>query len=100
MDAVTAAIFALYFNLINHSISNIFSVGSVAEFAEEKPASSLAINKLARNKRNAVAYYKRLPEFWAWYKYYMDTHNQEGVSHLKQYLNEMIVVLLKDSCQV
>lgn len=99
MDAVTAAIFALDFNAINHSISKIF-VGSVAEFAEEKPASSLAIKKLARNKRNAVAYYKRLPEFWAWYKYYMDTHNQEGVSHLNQYLNEIIVVLLKDSCQV
>ncbi|XP_058251353.1 actinodin2 isoform X1 [Hemibagrus wyckioides] len=56
----------------------------VAEFADEKPASSLALKKLTRNKRNAVAYYRRLPEFWAWYKYYMDTHNQEGVESLDQ----------------
>ncbi|XP_026792065.3 actinodin2 isoform X1 [Pangasianodon hypophthalmus] len=56
----------------------------VAEVAEEKPASSLALKKLTRNKRNAVAYYKRLPEFWAWYKYYMSTHNQEGIESLDQ----------------
>ncbi|KAK3567546.1 hypothetical protein QTP86_020047, partial [Hemibagrus guttatus] len=63
--------------------NNMF-VGSVAEFADEKPASSLALKKLTRNKRNTVAYYRRLPEFWAWYKYYMDTHNQEGVESLDQ----------------
>ncbi|XP_026989398.2 actinodin2 [Tachysurus fulvidraco] len=53
----------------------------VTEFAEEKP---LALKKLTRNKRNAVAYYRQLPEFWAWYKYYMDTHNQEGIESLDQ----------------
>ncbi|KAM9501484.1 actinodin2 isoform 2-T2 [Clarias gariepinus] len=54
------------------------------EIAEEKPASSLALKKLTRNKRNPVAYYRRLPEFWAWYKYYMETHNQEGIESLDQ----------------
>ncbi|KAF7706136.1 actinodin2 [Silurus meridionalis] len=56
----------------------------VAEVAEDQPASSLALRKLTRNKRNPVAYYKRLPEFWAWYRYYMDTHNQEGIESLDQ----------------
>lgn len=64
--------------------------GLTDEFADEKPARSLAVKKLTRNKRNAVAYYKRLPEFWAWYKYYMDTHNQEGVSSLIQFIDQLI----------
>ncbi|XP_036452521.1 actinodin2 [Colossoma macropomum] len=55
--------------------------GSVAEAAEEKLVSSSALKKLSRHRRN-VAYYKRLPEFWGWYKYFMDTHNQEGVENL------------------
>lgn len=97
MDAVTAIIFAFDASVINHLMNNTF-MGSVAEFADEKPASSLAPKKLTRNKRNAVAYYSRLPEFWAWYKYYMDTHNQEGVSNIIQYINQLIV-LLKDCCQ-
>jgi hypothetical protein len=25
---------------------------------------------------------KRLPDFWGWYKYFMDTHNQEGIEDL------------------
>lgn len=81
MNAVTAIIFAFAATVMNNLMNNIF-VGSVIQFAEEKPASSLSLKKFTRNKRNAVAYYKRLPEFWAWYKYYMDTHNQEGVSIL------------------
>ncbi|XP_060775064.1 actinodin2 [Neoarius graeffei] len=81
MDAVTAIIFAFDANVMNHLMNNIF-VGSVAELAEEKPASSLALKKLTRNKRNAVAHYQRLPE--SWYKYYVDTHNQEGIESLDQ----------------
>lgn len=42
------------------------------------------LTKLVRNRRNvpvlAVPQFKRLPDFWGWYKYFMDTHNQEGVS--------------------
>lgn len=92
MDAVTAVIFAFDANAMNQLMNDIF-VGSIAEFAEEKPASLLALKKLTRSKRNAVAHYKRLPEFWAWYKYYMDTHNQEGVSNLIQYINQLIVLM-------
>lgn len=83
MDAVTAIIFAFDANVMNHLMNNIF-VDSVAKLAEKKPASSLTLKKLTRNKRNAVAYYQHLSEFWAWYKYYMDTYNQEGVSNLIQ----------------
>lgn len=96
MDAVTAIIFAFDANVMTHLMNNIF-VGSVAELAEEKPASSLALKKLTRNKRNAVAHYQRLPE--SWYKYYVDTHNQEGVSNHIQYINQLIRLELKDYCQ-
>uniref|UniRef100_A0A3P8TYM5 Actinodin2 n=1 Tax=Amphiprion percula TaxID=161767 RepID=A0A3P8TYM5_AMPPE len=44
------------------------------------------LKKLVRNRRNvhvlAVPQYKRLPDFWGWYKYFMDSHNQEGVEDL------------------
>lgn len=98
MDADTAVTFEFDASMMNHLMKNVV-VGSVAEFAEEKPASTLALKKLTRNKRNAVAYYKRLPDFWAWYKYYMDTHNQEGVSNLMQYINQLMVLLWKYFCQ-
>uniref|UniRef100_W5L495 Actinodin2 n=1 Tax=Astyanax mexicanus TaxID=7994 RepID=W5L495_ASTMX len=58
--------------------------GSVAEAAaEEKPASSSALKKLGRHRRN-IAYYKNVPDFWVWYKYYVDTHNQEGIENMDQ----------------
>ncbi|CAF94192.1 unnamed protein product [Tetraodon nigroviridis] len=44
------------------------------------------LTKLVRSRRNvpvlAVPQFKRLPDFWGWYKYFMDTHNQEGVEDL------------------
>ncbi|XP_047446393.1 actinodin2 [Mugil cephalus] len=44
------------------------------------------LKNLVRNKRNAavlaVPQFKRLPDFWGWYKYFMDSHNQEGVEDL------------------
>ncbi|XP_040911599.1 actinodin2 [Toxotes jaculatrix] len=44
------------------------------------------LKRLVRNRRNvpifAVPQLKRLPDFWGWYKYFMDTHNQEGVEDL------------------
>ncbi|KAI4872483.1 hypothetical protein NFI96_017474, partial [Prochilodus magdalenae] len=49
--------------------------------SKEKPSSSSALKKLGRHKRN-VAYYRQLPDFWGWYKYFMDTHNQEGIENL------------------
>uniref|UniRef100_A0A3P9IVG2 Actinodin2 n=1 Tax=Oryzias latipes TaxID=8090 RepID=A0A3P9IVG2_ORYLA len=39
-----------------------------------------------RSRRNvavvAVPQFQRVPDFWGWYKYFMDTHNQEGVEDL------------------
>nr|XP_057925130.1 actinodin2 isoform X2 [Doryrhamphus excisus] len=44
------------------------------------------LKKLVRHRRNvpvmAVPQFKRLPDFWGWYKYFMDSHNQEGVEDL------------------
>uniref|UniRef100_A0A3Q3K1T5 Uncharacterized protein n=1 Tax=Monopterus albus TaxID=43700 RepID=A0A3Q3K1T5_MONAL len=33
----------------------------------------------------AVPQFSRLPNFWGWYKYFVDTHNQEGVSGVCEY---------------
>lgn len=30
--------------------------------------------------RRSLNYYRALPDFWGWYKYYTETNNQEGVS--------------------
>jgi len=42
------------------------------------------LQTLVRNRRNspvfAVPQFKRMPDFWGWYKYFMQSHNQEGVS--------------------
>ncbi|XP_068457020.1 actinodin2 [Clinocottus analis] len=44
------------------------------------------LKTLVRNRRNshvfAVPQFKRLPDFWGWYKYFMQSHNQEGVEDL------------------
>nr|XP_019957726.1 PREDICTED: uncharacterized protein LOC109638957 [Paralichthys olivaceus] len=44
------------------------------------------LKNLVRNRRNvpvvAVPQFKRLPDFWGWYKYFVDSHNQEGVEDL------------------
>lgn len=64
----------------------LFSVPAASDMKAEATA---RLAKLVRNRRNvpvlAVPQFKRLPDFWGWYKYFMDTHNQEGVS--------------RDSCQ-
>ncbi|XP_056452223.1 actinodin2 [Gadus chalcogrammus] len=42
--------------------------------------------KLVRNRRNlafmALPQFQRVPDFWAWYKLFTETHNQEGVEDL------------------
>lgn len=53
--------------------------------SEEVKAEAMdSLSKVVRNRRNvpffAVPQFKRLPDFWGWYKYFMDSHNQEGVS--------------------
>ncbi|XP_051944002.1 actinodin2 [Hippocampus zosterae] len=44
------------------------------------------LRKSLRHRRNApvmtVPRFQRLPDFWTWYKYFMDSHNQEGVEDL------------------
>uniref|UniRef100_A0A3P8W794 Actinodin2 n=1 Tax=Cynoglossus semilaevis TaxID=244447 RepID=A0A3P8W794_CYNSE len=44
------------------------------------------VKSLVRNRRNlpfvAVPQFKRLPDFWGWYKYFVDSNNQEGVEDL------------------
>ncbi|XP_072296901.1 actinodin2 isoform X1 [Eucyclogobius newberryi] len=57
----------------------------VSEDVKEDAMSNL--KKLVRERRNAPAFltvphYQRLPDFWGWYKYFMDSHNQEGVEDL------------------
>lgn len=58
---------------------------SVPQTASDVKAEAVErLSKLVRSRRNvpvsAVPQFKRLPDFWGWYKYFMDTHNQEGVS--------------------
>ncbi|CAN9502949.1 unnamed protein product [Ophioblennius macclurei] len=58
----------------------------VAVSDDVKAEAMANLKKLVRNRRN-IAYvtlpqFKRLPDFWGWYKYFMDTHNQEGVEDL------------------
>ncbi|XP_055084222.1 actinodin2 [Periophthalmus magnuspinnatus] len=60
-------------------------VPAVSEDVKEEVLSNL--KKLVRDRRHvpgvfAVPQFKRLPDFWGWYKYFMDTHNQEGVEDL------------------
>ncbi|XP_054452746.1 LOW QUALITY PROTEIN: actinodin2 [Anoplopoma fimbria] len=44
------------------------------------------LRTLVRNRRNspylALPQFKRLPDFWGWYKYFMQSQNQEGVEDL------------------
>ncbi|KAL2097696.1 hypothetical protein ACEWY4_006903 [Coilia grayii] len=44
-------------------------------------AENKAQEALARNRRS-VAYYKAMPDFWGWYKYFTETNNQEAVEDL------------------
>ncbi|XP_042284151.1 actinodin2 [Thunnus maccoyii] len=59
----------------------------VPAVSDDVKADAMAnLKKLVRNRRNvpvlAVPQFKRLPDFWGWYKYFMDSHNQEGVEDL------------------
>lgn len=64
--------------------SRLPSVHAVSDDVKAEAMASL--KKLVRNRRNipvlAVPQFKRMPDFWGWYKYFMDTHNQEGVSRV------------------
>ncbi|XP_052466627.1 uncharacterized protein LOC128023563 [Carassius gibelio] len=49
--------------------------------AEVKTDSMSSLKKLVRSRRN-VAYYRSQPDFWGWYKYFMQTNNQEGIEDM------------------
>ncbi|XP_053186717.1 actinodin2 [Scomber japonicus] len=64
-----------------------FSTFAVPAVSDDVKADAMAnLKKLVRNRRNIPAFalpqLKRLPDFWGWYKHFMDTHNQEGVEDL------------------
>ncbi|XP_056149767.1 actinodin2 [Lampris incognitus] len=57
------------------------------EVSSDVKADAMAnLKTLVRNRRNLpilpLPHLKRLPDFWGWYKHFMDTHNQEGVEDL------------------
>ncbi|KAG7470459.1 hypothetical protein JOB18_041900 [Solea senegalensis] len=59
----------------------------VTSVSDDVKADAMAnLKRLVRNRRNvpvlAVPQFKRLPDFWGWYKHFMDSHNQEGVEDL------------------
>ncbi|KAI4810199.1 hypothetical protein KUCAC02_019040, partial [Chaenocephalus aceratus] len=55
------------------------------------------LRTLVRNRRNIVPvmapmgqlpHFKRMPDFWGWYKLFMNSHNQEGIEDLDRlYMN-------------
>ncbi|KAM4605235.1 actinodin2 [Polymixia lowei] len=61
-----------------------FALSAVSSVVREEAMANL--KKLVRNRRNApvltLPQFKRLPDFWGWYKFFMDSHNQEGVEDL------------------
>uniref|UniRef100_A0A4W4DP36 Actinodin2 n=1 Tax=Electrophorus electricus TaxID=8005 RepID=A0A4W4DP36_ELEEL len=66
-----------------HLISEMnfcFLMGTVADASVEKQGSSSGLPKLGRERRSIA--YKQQPDFGDWYKYFMATHNQEGIENL------------------
>ncbi|KAM9790543.1 actinodin2 isoform 1-T1 [Syngnathus typhle] len=59
-------------------------VGVVSDDVKAEVVANL--RTLARRRRNApvmaVPQFRHSPDFWGWYKYFMDSHNQEGVEDL------------------
>lgn len=67
------------------SLFSLLVLSAAAAVSDNVKAEAMTnLKKLVRNRRNvpvvAVPQFKRMPDFWGWYKYFMDTHNQEGVS--------------------
>ncbi|XP_077471610.1 actinodin2 [Stigmatopora argus] len=59
-------------------------VGAVAGDVKAEVVSNL--KELVRRRRNApvvaVPQFQHRPDFWGWYKYFVESHNQEGVEDL------------------
>ncbi|XP_030630446.1 actinodin2 [Chanos chanos] len=66
------------------SLADLLRAGPIMQPEKEDVAETVTEEKTEveapkiRNRRN-IAYYRRIPDFWAYYKYFLDTHNQEGV---------------------
>ncbi|XP_016375125.1 uncharacterized protein LOC107713965 [Sinocyclocheilus rhinocerous] len=63
--------------------------------AEVKTDSKTSLKKLVRSRRN-VAYYRSQPDFWGWYKYFMQINNQEGIEDM----DRMYLVYLQNKHRV
>uniref|UniRef100_A0A8C2C0X6 Actinodin2 n=1 Tax=Cyprinus carpio TaxID=7962 RepID=A0A8C2C0X6_CYPCA len=70
-------------------------LSSIEGAAEVKTDSKSSLKKLVRSRRN-VAYYRSLPDFWGWYKYFMQTNNQEGIEDM----DRMYLVYLQNKHRV
>ncbi|XP_055057895.1 actinodin2 [Misgurnus anguillicaudatus] len=69
---------------------------NVMEAAAEETTNSVSpLKRLSRNRRN-IAYYRSQPDYWGWYRYYMDTNNQEGVEGM----DRMYVAYLQNKHRV
>lgn len=77
---------------------------SVLAVSDDVKADAMAnLKKLVRNRRNVpiltLPQLKRLPDFWGWYKHFMDTHNQEGVSGIcSTFIIQFLAVIIKEQC--
>lgn len=71
-------------SLFSSPPSLCFLVPVTAVSGDVKAEAMANLKKLVRNRRNvpvlALPQLKRVPDFWGWYKHFMDTNNQEGVS--------------------
>ncbi|KAM6948377.1 actinodin2 [Aplochiton taeniatus] len=58
-----------------------FGTSAVSEDVKVDAINNL--RALVRNRRNApLPQFKRMPDFWGWYKYFMESGNQEGIEDL------------------
>ncbi|XP_029559978.1 actinodin2 [Salmo trutta] len=77
----------IYTGIIVVLLPEFLGAGPVRQNAK-KEASALSSD--VRSKRSLtvpIPVLKRLPDFWGWYKFFMDTGNQEGIEHLdKMYM--------------
>lgn len=64
-------------------ISDFLSAGPVKRNEEVDGASEVETDSKSHiRKRRNIAFYRSQPDFWGWYKFFMETNNQEGIEDL------------------